>query len=144
MSSETAALIAAAIAAVASLVSLYVNSKLTLARERRQQLWQYDLEQIRGIEQLAGRIAEVLGGYPSVEKLELLFPELIGEYESNMGRLRRYRNLNQAMRDSHNAACRVVDSRRHDEEARPDQQDLTEAFRQLTDACDAVLERKGA
>lgn len=144
MTPETAALIAAAIALVASLVSLYVNSRLTLARERRQQLWQYDLEQIRGIEELAGRITELLSGYPSVEKLEGVFPGLVGQFEQTMGRLLRYRDLNQAMRDFHNAACRVYDSCLHHEDARQDKQDLSETFKQLTKACDTVLKRKGA
>lgn len=142
MTSEIAALIAASIAAVVSLVSLYVNSRLTISRERRQQLWQYDLEQIRGVEQLAGRIAEILGRLYSPNRIDASHTNLMAQFENQIGRLRRYKRLNQAMRDFYNAAGRVLDTVQNSKDPREDKECLSTAFDQLAKSCDEVLEKQ--
>jgi hypothetical protein len=142
MTAEVTALVAAVIAAVASVVTLIVNSRLTIARERRQQLWQYDLERIRALEELAGRITEALIGHASAQRLERIVPPLIADLESDMGRLYRHRELNQTIRDLHNAACRVYDSRLSHDDARPDKEDLERSFKHLISACDKALKGK--
>ena len=143
MTTQIVALIAAIIAAVASILSLWINSRLTLERERRQQLWQYDLERIRGTEELAGRIAEAVGSFISAEKKVEVYNDLIGQYVQSMGSLYRYQDINQAMRDFKNRADIVYSIMIKYDDAGAAKKELFEAFNRLIWACDLVLKKKG-
>ncbi|MEK7722359.1 MAG: hypothetical protein AAB359_08220 [Elusimicrobiota bacterium] len=140
LTSQTVTLIAAGIAAIASLISLILNSSLIIHRERKQQLWQFNLQRITQLEELAGHIAELFGGYPAFEKLQQEAPQLLLQLELAAGHFRRHKILNQAIRDFHNAASRAFVARRDSQDDRDDKRDLEETFARLLKACDEVIE----
>ena len=139
LTSQTVTLFAAGIAAIASLLSLFLNSSLIIRRERQQQLWQFNLQRITRLEELAGNVAELFGGYPAIEKLEQKAPELLTQLELAAGHFRRHKNLNQAIRDFHNAASRVFVDRRDHENDKDSKHDLEVYFNSILKACDEVL-----
>jgi len=141
MTTQTVTLIAAGIAAIASLLSLFLNSSLIIRRERRQQLWQFNLQRVTQLEELAGHIAELLGGYPAIETLEEKVPELLAKLELAAGNFRRHKFLNQSIRDFHNAASRVFVARRDHQNDKDDKHDLEVLFTNLLRTCDEALKK---
>jgi hypothetical protein len=142
--SQTATLIAAGIAAIASLLSLFLNSRLVARREKRQQVWQLELKRITELEELAGRVTETFCAYYPIEKLEVEAALLLPQLEVGAGRFRRYKEITQAIRDIHNAAGRVLDDRRHHEIDRESKHDLESSFQKLLKSCDAIIKDRRA
>ena len=60
MSTEDATVIAAGIAAVASVTTLFLNTKLSESREKRRLLWERELERFFELEEAAGRLVQDL------------------------------------------------------------------------------------
>jgi len=141
MTTQVATLIAAGVAAVASIGSLLINSSLIKNRERRQQLWRYDLENVRGVEALAGRITECLGGYKNLNGKMAEVNPLVAEFQKAMGTLLRHNDLNKAMREFLHSAAIVVKLTRDSQDVREEMKNLHANFRKLITACDQVLNR---
>jgi hypothetical protein len=99
ISTQTATLVAAAIAALASIFTLLISSRLTSRRERRQFILNKEIERFFVLEEVAGELLELVGNDRSFEtKLEALVDRL-EQIELIGGRFARYPRVNQATRD---------------------------------------------
>jgi len=142
---EYATIIAATIAALASMVSLLLNTKLTINREKRKILWSKEIDRFIELEENCGILTEYLlsYGYSDEEKKQ--------KYRDNAqyiriasGRFRRYQNVLQALRDFKNRAGIYIselgqqNTREEDEEYRSH---IEKTFYSLINACDKAVDR---
>lgn len=145
MSTEDATVIAAGIAAVASVTTLFLNTKLSESREKRRLLWERELERFFELEEAAGRLVQDLLAFRfndadarevAEEKREFL--------HAAGGRFRRYPDVAGALGELHHCSGWYITqgleckTREEFEEARTD---LDRAYRELLFASDAVLSR---
>jgi hypothetical protein len=143
--STLATVIAASIAAVASVTTLILNAILTTTREKRKALWEKELERFFGLEERAGQLAEDLFSYrcrSEDEKKE--FYANARHLRDMVGRFLRYQDVAKALRQfNHSANWYFAQDMKHDsrkefEEAR---KDLEESHQDLLRACDRALGR---
>ena len=139
---ESASLIA--LGAAIALLGPVVTSQLALKRERRQQLWNRELDRFFELEELAGMIAERLGGYRPVEPNRDRIGSQILELEAAAGRFRRYPEVTQAIRDLCNTTGWILTEGQAEsaEEETSTKQELVSRHKALLDACDRVLCRE--
>jgi hypothetical protein len=143
ISSTTATLIAATLAAAASVATLVINSRLTFDRERRQALIKKEIDRMFEAEELAGRVLELSASYAPLEsKLERL-PKLFEELDETAGRLARYPDVQQALRHLSQSCKILVAAMRRHEDDRPLRTDLNARHTALINAMDAVIRPKG-
>ena len=142
---EYAAIIAASIAAVASIVTLLLNTKLTINREKRKALWDREIDNFMKLEEVAGKITEDLLSYRCRNEDEK------NEYFSNAtylriatGKFRRYPEVLQALRElNHNAGWYFSQDMKHEtkEKYNEARSDLEKSFNRLIAACDNAIGR---
>lgn len=145
MTSQEATFIAALVAAVASLLTLLLGSRLAYDRERRQALVRKEIDRMFAVEELAGELAELVGSYRRVwsgieeTRLQTLFRDL----EATAGRLSRYPEVRQALRDVNNVCQRLfVAVRDRDEDEREIRSELDPALQKLHQAVDHKIGRR--
>lgn len=139
MSAETATLVAAGVAAAASIVTLVLNSRLTYDRERRQALLRKDIDRLTGLEELAGRAIELVGSYQGVEEKAAVLPDLVRSLDDAAGQFARYQPIRQAVRDLSQACKVLLSAQRRHEDDRAARAELDPCYRRLTQAIDGVL-----
>jgi hypothetical protein len=139
MDQQTITLIAAMIAAVVSIVSLLLNSRFTLDRERRLVLWRKEVDRLIELEELAGRLVEDIGSYRSLKSMRDRLVSQLELLEAMAGRMARYPKVRQAVRDLHNVLGRLFADRRDHKDDQKTRGELDPAHRMLLDACDSVL-----
>ena len=86
MTKEEVTLIAALIAALTSVITLGLNSRLAVLREKRMLIWQKELERLYELEEKAGIAQELALSYASAEVLEKEFPPLRDELRHSAGK----------------------------------------------------------
>lgn len=124
-----------------AVATVWLTEHQRLKRDRQRELWQKELDRLFTLEELAGRITERLGSYVSLECIESEIPPLMIELDVCAGRFRRHKTILQAIRDLHNTAGRVLDSKRHREDAKEIIVELDKVYTLLLNACDAVINR---
>ena len=145
MASQEATLIAAWIAAAASLLSLLLNSRLTYNRERRQALVRKEIDRMFAIEELAGELAELAGSYRRVWSGvdEARLAQLLRDMESTAGRMARYPEIRQTLRDLDNICHRLLAATKgHEADEREVRAELEPALTRLHRAVDRQLGRR--
>lgn len=142
--SESATLVAALVAAAASLVSLLLNSRLTYDRERRQALVRKEMERLFSVEEMAGELSELVGSYAWVPSggSEARLQELFTEIDATAGRMSRYPDVRQALRELSNVCKRLFVARRDHEDDRAVRAELELALKKLHASVDAILGRR--
>lgn len=142
---EYTAIVVACIAAAVSIVTLVLTTRLTEARERRKVLWERELLRFSEIEEVAGRLVDDLMRFHIREENEKkLAYEKLQFVRTASGRLLRYKEVSQALRELENAAgWYISEDMRHEtkleyEKARLDVQ---MAFDNLVAACDRTLKK---
>ena len=107
MTKEEITLIAALIAALTSIITLGLNTRLALLREKRMLLWEKELERLSELEEKAGIAQEIALSYASAEVMEKEFPPLHDELRHMAGKFGRYPELAKSIREL-NHACAVT------------------------------------
>lgn len=127
---------------MASLLTLLLGSRLAYDRERRQALVRKEIDRMFAVEETAGELAELVGSYRRVwsgieeTRLQRLFTEV----EATAGRLSRYPELRQALRDVNNVCQRLfVAIRDHDNDEREIRSELDPALQKLHRAVDRAI-----
>jgi len=141
--------IAALIAAVASIATLALSTVLTFRREQRKSLWEQEIRRFLELEEAAGRLAEELSTYElrvSPEG-EQKFWSQFNWLKVATGRFRRYPGVHAALREFNHAAVAFyqVDKRtgapkEYDEQGAA----LEAAYQALIKASDAATHRPKA
>jgi hypothetical protein len=142
MDQQTVTLIAAVIAAAFSVVSLLLNSRITLDRERRLVLWRKEVDRLIELEELAGRLVEDIGSYRSFDSMRDRIGSQLEHLEAMAGRMARYTKVRQAVRDLHNIVARLFTDRRDNQDDREARSELEPGYHMLLDACDSVLGKR--
>lgn len=86
MGAQTATLIAA----LTSVVTLGLNTRLAILKEKRLQLWQQELERLIDLGEISGVAQELALNYASPEILDKEFPPLHDKLRNSAGRFGRY------------------------------------------------------
>ena len=145
VNSQTVTLIAAVIALLGSILSLFVSTRLALRKERRQLLWSKELDRFFALEELAGELVEVIGSYRAVKDQDApaSFVEKYKGLEMAAGRFGRYPDVREAIRVLHNTVGRLYAAKKDsDDDERAIRDELRLAFPRLLSACDAVVGRQ--
>ena len=121
--------------------TVWITENQRTRRERLKDLWQKESDRFFALEELAGKIVELLGSHLALEYIEKEASTPLVELNLCSGKFRRHRNVLQAIRDFHNRAGIVLDTKRHHEDSREAVQDLEVAYDSLLKACDEVLKR---
>ena len=138
--------IAAVIAAAASIATLVLNTSLTFRREQRKSIWEQELRRFLELEEAAGRLTEELASYDLrvSEASENRFWEQYKWMKAATGRFRRYPAVLTALRDFNHAAAsfyqvdkRTGSPKEYDERGAH----LEAAYRTLLEASDAATNR---
>lgn len=140
--SELVTLVAAVIALLGSILSLYISTRLAVQKERRQLLWSKELDRFFELEQLAGELVEELGSYRPIPEDRTSLERRFQVLELAAGRFGRYPGVRQAIRDLHNTLGRMFAAKRDQDDDRSVRTELEPALRTLLAACDDVVGRK--
>ena len=142
------AVIAAVIAAIASMATLVLNTVLTFRREQRKSLWEQELARFLELEEAAGKLTEELSTYELRISPEgqANFWKQYNWMKAATGRFRRYSAVHEALREFHlcAAAFYQVDKRtgqpkEYDEKG----ERLEAAYKALLKASDEATNRPG-
>lgn len=142
---DWAAVIAATIAAIASILTLFLNTKLAFGRERRQALWNKELERFSELEEQAGNLVEEILTYSfrGDDRKQEFYNRLLA-FHKLVGRFRRYPDVAQAIRKLHNVSGWFVETdMKHDskEEYEKSRIEIDETYKELITACDVATNR---
>lgn len=121
--------------------TVWITENQRLRRDRLKDQWQKESDRFFVLEELAGKIAELLGSHLALEYIEKEVSIPLVELNMSAGKFRRHRGVLQAIRDFHNRAGQVLDIKRHHEDAREAINELESAYDSLIKACDVVLQR---
>jgi hypothetical protein len=131
------------IALVASAILLYVGTKVSLRKERRQLLWAKEIDRFLVLEELAGQIVEeVICRYPIESEISPVLAEKLQAIHQATGRFARYPAVRQAIRELHHLVGRFINIRNHFEDDRTILPELDQAVGKLLEACDKAIGRK--
>ena len=141
VTTEEATLIAALVAALTSIVTLGLNTRLAILKEKRMLLWQQELVRLLELEELAGMAQELAGSYSSPEVLEKEFRPLHDRLRQASGRFGRYPSLANAVRDLNHACAVTVAEKVKSGYSREWQAKIEPTYREFLAQCDAVTKR---
>jgi hypothetical protein len=136
---------AATIAALASIVSIFVNVYLTTTVERRNRLWNKEFERFLDLEERVGILVEDLLRFSIRTEIEK--DKFFGSMQllrDDAGRFRRYPEIMQALRDlNHYASWYFSQDMKHDtkEEFNEAKNDLLNSYKILINAIDKIVKR---
>jgi len=142
MTTEKVTLIAALIAALTSVITLGLNSRLVLLREKRMLLWQKELDRILEVEEVAGKAVEIALSHSSSEVIEAEFVPLHSWLRHAAGRFSRYKELRQAIRELNHHCAVVVADKVSNEDYREWAEKVPALFESLIAECDKITRRK--
>ena len=137
-----AAFVSAAVSSIFSLLGMAVNSRLTQGRERRQQVWQTEINRIIDIEERAGQLVELIGGHHALDKIRDGAADGLLQLESDAGRFRRHKRIMQAIRDLHNGLSRLLDDKLRHEDYRETSAEVNLLYDKLLTECDKVTGKR--
>jgi len=143
---ELVILVAAVIAAVASMASISINIFLSSKNQRLNRIWENEFERIFELEEKIGILVDDLIYFRcrSEEEKEKFF-EMQSYLPNAMGRFRRYPELHEALRlVSHDANWYFGRDMQHGskEEYEEAKSNLESSYKGFIKACDKVLKRK--
>lgn len=141
MDVQTATLIAALIAALTSIVTLGLNTRLTILKEKRLLLWQKELDRLMELEELAGLAQEIALSYASPESLETEFPPLHNQLRHAAGKFGRYPELSKVLRELNHACAVTVAEKVKRGDSREWQEKIAPAYERFLSECDAITKR---
>lgn len=145
MTAQEATVIAAVIAAIASVASLLLNTRLSESRDKRRILWERELNRFFDLEEVAGRLVEDLLAYRCrTEEAKAAASEKLEYLHAAAGRFLRYSEVAAALRELHHTAgWYVTQDMKHEtrQEFEQTRKDVLDAHKKLLAACDAVLKR---
>ncbi len=138
-------LVAATIAAVASIISIFINVYLTSTVQRKNRLWNKEFERFLELEERTGVLVEDLmrfGCRSDIEKNK--FYERTQYLRDDAGRFRRYPDVIEALRKLNNdASWYFSQDMKHEtkEEFYEARNNLESSFKDLLTAIDKVVKR---
>jgi hypothetical protein len=139
-------LIAAVIAAIASVASILVNVILSSKNQRKNKIWEKELERIFDLEEKVGMLVDNLIFFRCRSEGEKdRFYQMQSYLPNAMGRFRRYPELHEALRlVFHDAGWYFSRDMKHDnkEEFNEAKANLQSSYAKLLKACDKILDRK--
>ena len=135
-------LYAAAVASIFSLLSMLVLSWLTQRRERRQQVWQTEINRIIELEERTGQLVELICSHNAPDKNRNGIADALSRLGSDAGRFRRHKNIMQAIRDLHNGLSRLLDEKLHNEDYRGTGVEVDSLYDTLLTECDKVTGKR--
>ncbi|MES9857218.1 MAG: hypothetical protein ABW166_11500 [Sedimenticola sp.] len=139
-------LIAAVVAALASIISIFVNISLSSKKERSNKLWEKEFDRIFKLEERVGVLVDDLIRFRCrTEDEKKKFYEMQNYLPNAMGRFRRYPELRESLRlVAHDAGWYFSQDMKHPskEEFNEAKNNLETSYVNFTKACDKVLDRK--
>ena len=143
------AVVAALIAACASIATLVLSTRLTYRREQRRALWEQELRRFLELEEAAGKLTEDLLAY-GLRDHGSPSEVFTGQHvwlKAAAGRFRRYPKVHQALVEFNHCCAEVFQVERAfgsaQDFAKYDHQ-LRDAHQALLRACDSALQRPSA
>jgi hypothetical protein len=136
---EFVTLAAAGIAFLASILSLFIGTRLAIKKERRQLLWSKELDRFFDLEHLAGELVEDVGSYRPIPEDRASLDARLRTLELAAGRFGRYPGVRRGIRDLHNTLGRMFVAKRDHQDDHSIRAELDPIFRKLLAACDSVV-----
>ncbi|MDZ8120554.1 hypothetical protein [Pontiella agarivorans] len=144
MNKEDVILIAALIASLTSVVTLGLNTRLAIMREKRMLLWEKELERLHHLEEISGMAKEIALCHADPEVLQKEFPPLYDELRQSAGRFGRYPQLANSIRDLNQASSALVSDKINKSITGQGgwAKKVTEAHTALLAECDVITKRE--
>lgn len=133
---------AAGVGSVFSVVGTLLVSWLTQRLERRQQVWQTEINRIIDLEERAGQMVELAGSYSTVQTILDGTKEGLTRLHSDAGRFRRHKSIMQAIRDLHNGLSRLIDDKVRGNDPRNSGAEVNGLYDHLLAECDKVTGKR--
>lgn len=134
--------VGATVGSIFSLIGTLVGSWLTQGRERRQQLWRAEIDRILDLEERAGQLVELIGGYQALTSIEDSAAQGLVRLASDAGRFRRHKPIMQAIRDLHNGLCCLLDDKKRCLDFRTTAAEANSLYEKLLTECDNVTGKR--
>ncbi|WP_353566729.1 hypothetical protein [Haloferula sargassicola] len=141
MSKEYLTLAAAAIAALTSVISLLLNTRLTLTREKRSVLWKREVERLFEIEELAGQAQEYALDYRPTESKKERFAPMRERLELSAGRVSRYPELAKSLRELGHWGSIAASFGEGTEQVMEARSEIPKHFAKILHECDTITKR---
>lgn len=141
MSTEVVTLIAAIIAALTSIGSLLLNTRLAIRKEQRMLLWEKELDRLVELEEMAGIAQELALSYASAQVLEAEFKPLHDKLRHSAGRFGRYPDLAKSIRELNHCCAVTVSQKVKSGDSQEWQEKIKPAFQEFVRQCDLITKR---
>jgi hypothetical protein len=141
MSTEIVTPIAAIIAALTSIGSLLLNTRLAIRKEQRMLLWEKELDRLTEQEEMAGIAQELALSYASGEVLETEFKPIHDKLRHSAGRFGRYPDLAKSIRELNHCCAVTVAQKVKSGDLFEWQEKIKPAFQEFIRQCDLVTKR---
>src|SRR5215470_20252632 len=140
MTAEIVTLTASVIAAVTSIGSLFLNTRLAIRKEQRMLLWEKELDRLMELEEMAGMVQEIALRYIREEIIETELKPLQDKLRQAAGRFGRYPDLAKSIREL-NHCCSVAVAEEMNGDEPLEWQKIKPAFQEFIHQCDLVTKR---
>jgi hypothetical protein len=141
MTKEVVTLIAALIAALTSIITLGLNTRLAILKEKRMILWENELNRLLKLEELVGVVREIAKSFHVKEEMEKRFQPIHKQLEVAAGEFGRYRDLSKCVRDVAHACAVIVSLKNESDDYREWQENLEAHYKDFIQKCDKITKR---
>jgi hypothetical protein len=141
MTTEIVTVIAAIIAALTSIGSLLLNTRLAIRKEQRMLLWGKELDRLAELEEMAGIAQELALSYANPQVLEVEFKPIHDKLRHSAGRFGRYPDLAKSIRELNYCCAVTVAEKVKSGDSREWQEKIKPAFHEFIRQCDLVTKR---
>ena len=142
MTNFEVAIWAVCVGGILSIVGILIGSWLTQRLERRQQVWQAEINRIIDLEERAGILVELICSHRSIQDISDGATDGLSRLASDAGRFRRHEPIMQAVRDLHIRLACVIDEKQHCEDPRETIKEVDKMYKKLLAACDKVTGKR--
>ncbi len=142
MSKEEITLVAALMAAITSIISLVLSSRLTLNRDKRMTSWSKEVERLHQLEEQIGIAMEVVSVYTGIDEKKKDYIPLHDDLKYVAGKFSRYPDLAKAIRRFVHACDLTVNCQMEHRDERSYKEDVQKQYDQVIIACDRILNPK--
>ena len=135
-------LLSAGVASILSLAGALLHSYILKRLERRQQVWQTEINRIIELEEHAGELVEFIGSHKSIEEIRQYAAKELPRLESCAGRFRRHKGIMQAVRNLYNKLGCLLKDKERNVDFRAAADDVSTMYDKLLVECDKVTGKR--
>ncbi|MEX2217306.1 MAG: hypothetical protein WD749_00985 [Phycisphaerales bacterium] len=123
---------------------MLIQARVAKHEDRRLEVWRIEVARIVDLEERAGQLVEIIGGYGGLEEIRTAAADGLPRLQRDAGRFRRHRAIMQAVRDLHNGLGRLYYDKAHHADCRDTSAEVCSLYDRLLVECDKVTGKRKA